>query len=235
MRFLEEKKIGRDVGVTCVPNVCAAILFDLKCGASDVRPDAEMGYRAAINALAGQAFQSGNYGAGTGATIGGARGAAFAMKGGVGAAAFRHGALKVGAVVAVNCVGDVVENGKIIAGALGDDRRTFTDGERVILQEYQSKKDVFSENTVLACIVTNARADKAGASRAASHGQNGVVRAVRPAHSIFDGDTVFALCTNEIDASPDAVGILAAAAVEAAIYDAVKSAASLCGYPGLGK
>jgi L-aminopeptidase/D-esterase-like protein len=233
MRYLEERGVGRDVGVTRVPNVCAAILFDLKCGSHNVRPDVAMGYRACEDAYAANALQSGNFGAGTGATVGKSRGTQFAMKGGVGFAAFRHESLRVGAAVAVNCVGDVLESGKIIAGALGDDG-TFADSERVILDDYMSRKDFFSENTVLACIVTNARADKAGAQRVAGHGQNGIVRAIRPAHSIFDGDTVFAMCTGEIDATPDAVGVLAAAAVESAIADAVRSARAYGGYSAAG-
>jgi L-aminopeptidase/D-esterase-like protein len=233
MRFLEERNIGRDVGVTRVPNVCAAILFDLKCGSSIVRPNAQMGYLACQNAGTGNAFQSGNFGAGTGATIGKVRGLNFAMKGGIGAAAFQFGELKAGAVVAVNCGGDVVENGKIIAGARSDDGVSFTDSELVMLADYCQDKDFFIANTVLGCVISNADVDKAGATRIAEQGQNGIARAVRPAHSVFDGDTVFAMCSGEVKATADAVSILAAMAVEAAIIDAVKSAETLFGYPAV--
>ena len=147
-------------------------------------------------------------------------------------------------MAAVNCVGDVIQGGRIIAGARSDDGINFADSEAIILQEYRDSTDFFSRlpvggrnvdqsesNTVLGCLITNARVDKAGATRLASQGQNGIARCIRPAHSIFDGDTVFALCTGKVEAAPDAVGILCAMAMEAAIIDGVKSAQSLGGYP----
>ncbi|MDR1927224.1 MAG: P1 family peptidase [Oscillospiraceae bacterium] len=231
VRFLEEKGIGRDAEVARIPNVCAAILFDLKCGAANIRPNDAMGYAACANAFLNQPFASGNFGAGTGATVGKARGAAHAMKGGIGAAAFRHGALLVGAVAAVNCVGDVMHNDKIIAGTRGGNGKRFADSEQSLLDEYQTPKDFFSGNTVLGCVVTNARLDKPAAAKLAAHGQNGIARTIRPAHSTFDGDTVFAMCSGEIEATADAAGILAARAMEAAILDAAYSAKALHGYP----
>jgi len=233
MKYLEERKIGRDVGVTVVPNVCAAILFDLKCGDYRIRPDAKMGYEACEHAFSAKPFTSGNFGAGTGATIGKIRGGSYAMKGGVGSCAFRHGDLFVGAVMAVNCVGDVFDSktGKIIAGAREDDGKTFIGSENVILEDYKSKIDFISGNTIIGCVMTNARLDKAQATKLAALGQNGIARAVRPAHSIYDGDTVFTMCTGEASATLDAVGILASLAVEEAIIDAVKSADSLGGFP----
>ena len=232
MEYLETHKIGRDVGVTVVPNVCAAILFDLKCGDYKIRPNAKMGYTACENAFSNQPFASGNFGAGTGATIGKVRGDAYAMKGGVGSCAFRHGDLFVGAVMAVNCVGDILDSktGKIIAGARADDGKTFIGSESVILDDYKCKTDFFSGNTIIGCVITNAKLDKAQATKLAALGQNGIARAVRPAHSIYDGDTVFAMCTGEVSATLDAVGILASLAVEEAIVNAVKSAASLGGF-----
>ena len=238
-RFLEERGIGRDVEVARVPNVCAAVLFDLQCGSSRIRPDAAMGYAACEDAFSGSAFQSGNFGAGTGATVGKARGVRYAMKGGIGAAAFRYGRLEAGAVAAVNCVGDIVQDGVIIAGALQDDLRSFADSRKIILEAYPSERDFFSGadgsggNTVLGCIITNAACDKAGATRLAGQGQNAIARLVRPAHSVFDGDTVFALCAGTIQATLDAAGILCAAAMEAAIIDALQNARSLGGYPAL--
>ncbi|WP_010254039.1 P1 family peptidase [Treponema primitia] len=243
MRFLEERGIGRDVGVTKIPNVCAAILFDLKCGDSRIRPDAAMGYAACENAFRGEVFQSGNFGAGTGATVGKTRGRRFAMKGGIGAAAFRYGDLLAGAIVAVNCVGDVLDDGAIIAGSLADDHRSFADSESIILKNYRMGNDFFNGdsdgsaangmadgNTVLGCIITNAAMDKAGATRLAAQGQNGIARVIRPAHSIFDGDTVFALCTGKVAATMDAAGILCAAAMETAILNAIRNARSLGDY-----
>lgn len=232
MRYLEERRIGRDVEVTWVPNVCGAILFDLKCGSAKVRPDADMGYKACLDAESG-AFHAGTAGAGAGATIGKIRGRGHAMKGGIGSCALQSGRLKAGAVVAVNCVGDIYdsESGRIIAGALDDDGHTLAGTEDIILASYRGRADFFSGNTVLACVVTNARLDKSQAAKLASVSQNGIARVVRPAHSVFDGDTVFTMCTSAVKADPDAVGILAVNAVERAILNAVKSAQSLFGYP----
>jgi L-aminopeptidase/D-esterase-like protein len=238
MEFLEAKNIGRDAGLTRVPNLCAAILFDLGCGDHRVRPGPAMGSAACENAFRGEPFRSGNFGAGTGATVGKFRGPAWAMKGGIGAAAWRQGGLLVGAVAAVNCVGDVLEKGRIIAGVRGDGG-TLIGTEGLILEAYQRPRDFFSgapqegANTVLGCVITNAKLDKAGASILARQGQNGIARAIRPAHSIYDGDTVFALCSGEVSSSLDAAGILAARAMEGAIIDAVKSARSLGGYPAM--
>jgi L-aminopeptidase/D-esterase-like protein len=225
-RFLEERRIGRDVGVTVVPNVCAAVLFDLQPGKP--RPDAAMGYTACEAAFCGQAFLRGQTGAGTGATVGKARDIGHCMKGGLGWAAFRIGDLAAGAVAAVNSIGDIVEGGRIIAGARADDG-SFANGEEVILENYTGRRDFFSGrlehsegiNTTLVCIVTNARLDKAGATRLAGTGHDGIARVIRPAHLLYDGDTVFALASGEIDAAADAVGILARRAVEAAIISAV--------------
>lgn len=230
MQLLEEKGIGRDVGVTIVPNICAGILFDLKCGRRMVRPNEAMGRLAGENAFEGVPFQSGNYGAGTGATVGTSLGVKNAMKGGIGAAAFRHGELMVGAVFVVNCVGDIWENGEIIAGVRQNDDLTFADSEKVILKGYADEKDLFSGNTVIGCLMTNAALTKAQAARLAAQGQNAIAREVHPAHSTYDGDTVFALCSGKVETSPDAVGILAAHAAEAAIIDAVKSAKSYGDY-----
>ncbi|MDD4715322.1 MAG: P1 family peptidase [Oscillospiraceae bacterium] len=248
MRYLEERGIGRDVQVTKVPNVCGAILFDLKCGGHKVRPDARMGYLACEHASAGSPGQ-GSVGAGTGATVGKILGRKFAMKGGVGSAAYEVGALRVGAVMAVNCVGDVYdgESGRLIAGVRGADGRTLLGSENVILGNYQNRADVFSGkaaeiysagrrdlmngNTVIGCVITNAKLEKVQAAKLSSISQNGIARAVRPAHSMFDGDTIFAMCSGEVRASFDAVGILAAKAVERAIVSAILHADGLAGYP----
>jgi len=235
MRFLEEHRIGRDVAVTVVPNVCAAVLFDLKCGSSTIRPDFEMGYTACQNAFSRTEWQSGNFGAGTGAIVGNFGGNNLAMKGGIGSFAFRHEELYVGAVVAVNCVGDIYDNkaGKIIAGARKADGYGFADSEQLILNQYNENSDLFSGNTIIGCIITNAKLTKSQATKLASLGQNGIARVVKPAHTAFDGDTIFTMCTNEIDVKLDAVGILGIRAVECAIIDAVKNAVSFDIYPAL--
>lgn len=224
MELLEGRGIGRNVGVTVVPNVCAAVLFDLGCGSHTVRPDKGWGYQAGLNAFARQPFRSGNFGAGTGATVGKAGGRG--MKGGIGAAAFRQGELYAAAVFAVNAVGDVLENGQVIAGGLSPDG-TFSSSEEAILARYDDLRDGFARrdgNTVIGCILTNAKLNKAQATKLAGQGQNAIARAVRPAHTTLDGDTVFAMCSGQVSAALDAVGILACRAAEAAIIDAVKSA-----------
>jgi L-aminopeptidase/D-esterase-like protein len=233
MRFLEERRIGRDVGVTVIPNVCAAVLFDLKCGDYRIRPDERMGYSACENAFIRLKWESGNYGAGTGATVGKICGANRAMKGGIGSCVFRYNELYAGAIMAVNCVGDVHDKktGKNIAGLRTVDGREFADSEMVMLERYRNNVDLFSGNTIIGCIITNAQLTKSQAMKLASLGQNGIARTVRPAHTVFDGDTIFTLCSGEIDATLDSVGILACKAVEYAIVDAVQSAVTYDIYP----
>jgi L-aminopeptidase/D-esterase-like protein len=238
MKSLEEARVGRDVSVTVVPNVCATVLFDLKCGYANIRPDAVMGYAACEAALKGEGMQNGCFGAGTGATLGKVNGLAHAMKGGIGAVALRQGELMVGAVIAVNCVGDVLERGQIIAGCRAEALGEFADSERIFLERYERQRDVFSGavvggNTVIGCIVTNASLTKAQANKLASVGHNGLARAIRPAHTTFDGDTLFAMSYGSVCADPDAVGILAALAVEQAIIQGVREAKSMHGFPAL--
>jgi len=235
MQYLEEKQIGRDVGVTKVPIVCGAILFDLCCGDFRVRPDKKMGYEACANACAGARTPTpqGNVGAGTGAVVGKIHGYDYAMKGGLGTACFREGELLVGAVMAVNCVGDVYdcESGKIIAGLLSEDKAQCEGTEEYMLADYQDKTDFFSGNTVIGVVVTNAKLTKAEAKKLASVSHNGIARTIRPAHSVFDGDTIFSMATGTVEANIDVVGILAVRAVEKAIISAIKSAETLAGFP----
>jgi len=232
MKYLEENNIGRDVGVTVIPNVSSAILFDLKCGDYRIRPDASMGYEACVEAYKNTSWKSGNYGAGTGATLGATLGIERAMKGGIGSCALHHDNLMLGVVIAVNCVGDIYdyEAGQIIAGIRSDNGKGFYSSEKAILERYKISEDIFSGNTVIGTIITNANLNKSQATKLAAVAQNGIARVVRPAHTMYDGDTIFALCTGEINSTIDAVGILACKAVEAAILDAVKSANSFGTY-----
>ena len=232
MQYLEEHHVGRDVKVTRVPIVCGAILFDLKCGDYRVRPDQRMGYEACRNAAASP-FPTGSVGAGTGATIGKTRGLDYAMKGGVGSFCLKTGNLMVGAVMAVNCVGDIydAQKNRLIAGALSDDRKTVVSSESLMVENYRNDVDFFSENTVIGVVATNAALTKAEANKLASVAQDGIARAVRPAHTTFDGDTIFAMATEKVKADFNVVGILAARSVENAILQAVKSAQPLAGFP----
>lgn len=221
--LLEERGIGRNVGVTVVPNISAAALFDLRCGSASRRPDAEMGRAAALNAFYGFPFVSGNHGAGTGATIGKTNALALSMKGGVGWGTAHIDSLRVNAVVAVNCVGDVTEQGRIIAGARNGNGG-FADSERILASQYRSHGDFFSDNTILGCVMTNAILSKDQATRLAKIGQDALGEVIHPAHSVFDGDTLFVLATGKVEATQDAVGILVRRAVQEAILDGVRAA-----------
>jgi len=230
MQYLEEKGIGFDVHVTRVPIVCAAVLFDLTIGNYRIRPDKKMGYQACINADSKDAAQ-GNVGAGTGATVGKILGMERSMKSGLGSYALQVGDLKVGALVAVNCLGNVIDpvTGEKLAGPLDEDMLTVTDTEEIMIKSYSEKKDLFSSNTTIGIVATNAAFTKAQAAKLASMAQNGYARTMRPAHSMFDGDTIFALSTGSIEADLTVAGFLAARAMERAVIAAVKNTESLCG------
>jgi L-aminopeptidase/D-esterase-like protein len=231
MRYLEERGVGFDVQVTRVPIVCGAALFDLLIGDHRVRPDAEMGYRACQNARAGEKVPQGNVGAGTGATVGKILGMARAMKGGLGVYALRIGELQIGALVAVNCLGDVVDSrtGRRLAGTLAEDGRRLADTEEIMIRAYADRRNLFSGNTTIGAVVTNAALTKAQTTKLASMAQNGYARTMRPAHSMFDGDTIFALSVGEVAADLSVVGLLAARVMERAVVAAVEQASPLAG------
>ena len=230
MQYLEEKGIGFDVQVTRVPIVCGAVLFDLAIGDSRVRPDREMGYQACLNAGRAELLQ-GNVGAGAGATVGKILGMERAMKSGLGIYALQTGDLKVGALVAVNCLGDVLdpETGERVAGLLQEDRQTLADTEAVMTGSYGDLKNLFSGHTTIGVVATNGAFNKAQATKLASMAQNGYARTMRPAHTMFDGDTVFALASGEVEADLSVAGLLAARVMERAVVAAVTSAGPLCG------
>ncbi len=231
MKYLEENGIGFDVGVTKVPIVCGAALFDLAIGDYKVRPDKEMGYRACINAN-NIYCPEGNVGAGTGATVGKVLGPEFSMKGGLGCFALRAGDLMVGAMVAVNALGDIIDpqNGKIVAGVLNQDKSGLRNTEDIMIGKYDDKRNLFNGNTTIGAIVTNAKLTKAGATKVASMAHNGYGRTIYPAHSMYDGDTIFALATGEIEVDINVVGLLAARVMERAIVRAVQNTEGLCGH-----
>lgn len=232
-QYLEEKGIGRDVQVTKVPIVCGAILFDMLCGDYRIRPDKQMGYEACRNAFQTVDIAQGSVGAGTGAVIGKIKGMTNAMKGGIGTSCIQNGDLLVGAVVAVNCVGDIYDRheGRLIAGMLNDDKTRIESTENYMLQHYQSSKDFFSGNTVIGAVITNAGFSKSEINKLASISHDGIARTIRPSHCIFDGDTLFALSVGNVNANISAVGIMAVRAVESAILSGIRSASSLAGIP----
>lgn len=231
MQYLEERNIGFDVSVTKVPIVCSAVLFDLVIGDYKIRPDKNMGYEACVNAELNQC-KEGNIGAGTGATVGKILGPEYSMKGGLGCYALQVGDLKVGAVIAVNCLGDVIDpaTGKIIAGVLDKDKKNFAGTEKIMINNYSEKKNLFSGNTTIGVVVTNAKFSKSEMNKIASMAHNGYGRSMRPAHSIFDGDTIFTMATGKVEADINVVGLLAAKVVEQAVVRAVKNAEGIFGY-----
>lgn len=225
MDYLEEKNVGFDVGMTKVPIICQAVLFDLPFGNYKVRPNKKMGLEAALNSETYSGDLNGNIGAGTGATIGKIHGLDSAMKGGLGTYAVQVGDLQVGAIVAVNCLGDIYdENSKLIAGALNKKDMTLINTEETMLSQYNNQKNIFNGNTTIGIIVTNAKLSKAQGNKIASMAHNGYARAIRPVHTTFDGDTIFTMASNKIDADANVVGFLGAKVMEKAIIRAIKSA-----------
>lgn len=232
MQYLEEKGVGFDVQVTRVPIVCGAVLFDLAVGDHRIRPDKEMGYHACRNATNASCAE-GNVGAGAGATVGKILGVGRSMKSGLGCHAVQVGALKIGAIVAVNCLGDVIdpETGQRLAGVLNEDRTGLADTEAIMIQSYAEKKNLFAGNTTIGVVATNAHLTKPQAAKLASMAQNGYARTMRPAHSMFDGDTIFTLATGHVEADLSVLGLLSARVMERAVISAVKKADSLFGLP----
>lgn len=245
MHYLEEKRIGFNTGIAKVPIVPAAILFDLGLGRADVRPDAAMGYRA-CQAASSSAPAEGNVGAGTGASVGKLFGMALAMKSGLGSASLDLGrGIVVGALAAVNAFGDVVDpaTGKILAGLRSGrvgplrvgGRQEFADTTRM-LRTFAGRSALgiaARANTVIGVVATNAALTKSEATKVAQMAQDGLARAVRPAHTMLDGDTVFALSTGRKKADVTTLGVFAAEALTQAILRAVQLAAPAGGLPGL--
>jgi len=234
VRYLEERGVGFDVRVAKVPIVPAAILFDLGIGSAKIRPDAEMGYQACLNATSDPPAE-GNVGAGTGATVGKILGIQHATKSGIGTAAIEIGdGLIVGAIAAVNAFGDVVDpvTGQIIAGAWSKEGG-FADSMEVMKRLAGRSVLTFArgENTVIGVVATNAQLTKEQTNKVAQMAQDGLARAVRPAHTMLDGDTIFALATGEKPADVNIVGAFAAEAFAQAVVRAVRMAKPVAGLP----
>jgi L-aminopeptidase/D-esterase-like protein len=219
--------------------VPAAILYDLNVGDGKIRPTADSGYQACRGAKVGPVAE-GSVGAGAGATIGKA-GGGRPMKGGIGTSSIRlPNGLVVAAIVAVNCVGDVIDpkTGRIVAGARTQDGKGFLD----IMGAYRAGRGVAQprspgggagENTTIGVVATNARFTKTQMTKIAEMAHDGLARAISPVHTPFDGDTLFALSTgtSTLDANLAAIGALAAEAVSEAILRGVMKATSVPGFP----
>ena len=237
---LERADVGLDVGVTRVPIVSGACLFDLALGNPHARPDHASGVRAAKAALdqrdvpawQREPLARGNVGAGTGCTVGKFAGPANVMKSGLGEALETSGNLICGAVVAVNACGDVIDphTGKPLAGMRTPDGTSIADSAH-LLRSLAASMPLERTNTTISCVVTNARLTKAQATKVAQMAADAYAHALRPAHTTNDGDTVFVMATGAIEAQVDVVGTLATRALERAIADGALQAEPAYGLP----
>ena len=235
MAALEEEGVGLPVSEeTVVPIVPAAVLFDLNVGSSNVRPGIDWGYKAAQEAN-DSPIASGNIGAGMGATVGKLLGPSRATKGGLGSARVDlDNDIVVSALVAVNAVGEIVDtvSNTVVAGIRANDVGQYNSAVEVALGN-TAKAPIAGTNTTLGLIATNANLSKAHLKKVAEMAHDGMARAIRPIHTQFDGDTVFAVSMPgpEVETTADAqlnsIGIAGAKALELAIVDAVRSARSV--------
>lgn len=233
MRWLEERGIGMDVRFGTLPIVPAAVLFDLPMGDARIRPDATAGY-AACDAASNAAPAEGNVGAGSGALVGKLFGVHRAMKGGIGTASVTVGGVTVGALIAVNALGDVIDHNTAlpVAGARTEDGTALLDTRRALLRGELPKPLLAGTNTTLGVVATDAVLTKVQANRLASVAHDGLARAINPVHTMSDGDTLFALATGRVPLEGDApgmtvLGTMAAEAVAIATLRAVHAARSV--------
>jgi L-aminopeptidase/D-esterase-like protein len=235
MRYLDERGIGLRVGSLVVPIVPAAILFDLGVGNAKIRPDAEAGYQA-CKAASNDPVREGCVGAGAGATVGKLFGMKNAMKSGIGSACVRVGTtgIVVGAIVAVNAVGDIYDphNGALLAGARGADGKTLVNAMAQVVRGHGVRASS-GTNTTIGVVATNATFNKTQATKIAQMAHDGFARTIRPVHTAFDGDTIFAACTCTSPEPMDAgmIGAIGAEVMAEAVVRAVKAATSLPGLP----
>jgi L-aminopeptidase/D-esterase len=227
MSFLEEKGIGFSTPGGIVPIVCGACIYDLSCGRPDIRPDRDMGRLACENAWKGADLLQGNFGAGTGATVGKFGFGKWKMKGGLGVYAVRTGGVSIGAVAAVNSFGDILDydTGRIIAGAWSEDKSAFLNTQKAMYDNLEQEFEPYSvENTCITCIVTDADITKTEANRTAQLAHNGYARTISPVHTSADGDAIFVMATGKVKVNADALGALACEVTGRAINNAVRNA-----------
>jgi L-aminopeptidase/D-esterase-like protein len=225
MRYLEERGIGFDAGVALVPIVPAAVLFDLGVGDPSARPGPSEGY-AACDAASEQ-VEEGSVGAGTGATVAKVQGLSRAVKGGIGTAAVEENGVVVGALFAVNALGEILgEDGEVEIGARPAPEEGSGEGEPATPPP---------GNTTIGVVATNAKLSKERAQLLAQAGHDGIDLAIRPSHTIWDGDTVFSLAIGEVDAPQDMLERMAVQVVAEAIRRGVRLARGIPGVPGFGE
>lgn len=238
MKYLEEKGIGFEVGPSLkVPLVCQSDLFDLTVGDPYIRPDKAMGYDACLRAEENGTgnYRDGNFGAGCGATVGKFAGMDYCMKSGIGSYAVQIGELQVGAVVAVNALGDIYDwkTGKKISGLLAEDRKTFRSTEELMYASTEIVENKFTGNTTIGVIITNGKFEKASLCKIAGMAHDGYARSIRPVHTTADGDSIYTVSVGDVEADQDLTGVLAAEVMSEAIIRAVMSAEGAYGYPGV--
>lgn len=230
MRWLEEQGIGYPAGPVRVPIVPGAVLFDLMVGDPSIRPNADSGYRACELASSRPPAQ-GNVGAGTGASIGKIFGMDRAMRGGIGTASLTIDGVTVGALVACNALGDVIDpdTGQIVAGARTPDGKSLLDSRRALLRGDPLTQVLAGANTTIGVIATDAVITKAQASRLATVGHDGLARSINPVHTLSDGDTLFALGTGRTgrELGMMALATMAAEVTALAVLQAVRAARAL--------
>ncbi len=247
MQYLEEQGRGFEAGGYKVPLVPAAVLFDLTCGDGSIRPDKEMGYQACQ--AAGFSALEGNFGAGTGATVGKYAGLTAAMKGGIGQFIVQVNELKIGAIFAVNALGDVFreEGNEPLAGAREQVKTNNNSGKGnyslmaeqdnesylEALSQAQQQQQTLQGNTVIGTIFTNADLTNSAACRLAKVCHDGIARAIKPSHTMLDGDTVFVLASGQVDSDLNMLTRLGVKVTARAIVRGVEKAETAYGYPGL--
>ncbi len=215
MQYLEEKKCGFKILNTHVPIVCGASLFDLGVGDGSVRPDKEMGYKACL-ASEDNTYCDGNFGAGTGATVGKMSPTLSSMKTGQGMYGMECGNIQMCAYVALNAVGNVTDKkGGYLAGMHHEG--TIVDPLQYFEEIISASTKLPQGNTTIGCIVTNAKLDKSQCNKVASIAHNGYAISIFPVHTSSDGDAIFVLSTNEVEGNADAVGVLATSCIAKAI------------------
>lgn len=230
MKYLEERNIGLKVGKSIVPIVVGSCIFDLECVNNKVRPDAAMGYAACVDSER-NLDRNGNFGAGMGATVGKMHGSEYSMKSGVGTYAIQVGKVKVGAIVVVNAIGDVFEmdSNKQLAGLLNKEKTAMLNSEEEAVKLLQLQS-LFTSNTTIAAIITNADLNKADMKKVAQLASNGIARTIRPVNTSMDGDSVYALSCGKVKSCSDVVGTLGATVLAKAINRAVLETEEMYGY-----
>ena len=223
MNYLEEHEVGYPTGAALVPLVLQSCIYDLGYKCATIRPDAQMGYAACVDAEQSHPV-SGNVGGGTGATVGKLYGMTRSMKAGLGIHAVQVGALQMAAVVVVNALGDIYDpsNGQKVAGLLSEDKTEFVDTCQE-LYKLTARRDLFTGNTTIAAVITNGRFSKAEMNKIASMARCAYARCIRPVGTMADGDSIYAASIGSVEADINMAGTLAAEVLEQAILNSLKN------------